>query len=115
MQPPTRKRRLFTQSPVILRFFRTSFRRLKCSMRHTKVAWWLSAELAFSALLPALAIGPGILLGACMVRAPLALQANRLLNAAHKGGLVAIRGAGAGRLAACFGRRPWNPPGRLHI
>ena len=79
MNPPTMKRRLFTQRPVILRFFSTSFRRLKCSMRHTKVAWWLSAALvALRAFTPDLACAdPAIRLGAC-----------RRIHPAHRPGAV---------------------------
>lgn len=60
VQPPTEKRLDLTQRPVILRFFRRSFRRVKCSMRHTKVAWKLSVAAApASAALAALpAAGP---------------------------------------------------------
>lgn len=116
MWPPTRKRLLFTQSPVILRFFSTSFRRLKCSMRHTKVAWWLSAALVLSALAPVLAAGPATLLGACVaVQIFRIICGSLMISAPHEVRLVAFRSAYAERLGACFGRRPSNPPGQLNV
>ena len=42
------------------------------------------------------------------------LQAAEVLYAPDEGGLVAVRCARAQRFAACFGLRPYNPPGRLH-